>query len=79
MRNEALDVARQEHEGKEDERISALDADLPQDDPRRKMRDFDEKSFLRKWDAENAKVEVPPVVVDDVDNDYDIAESENKE
>ena len=51
---------------------------MPAEDPRRKPRDFDEKSFLRKWDAENAKVEVPPVVTDDVDNDYDLADEQRE-
>jgi hypothetical protein len=74
LRSEALELARQDHEAKEDERIAALDTDLPADDHRRKPRDFDEKHFFRKWDAENAKVEVPPPVVDDVDNDYDLVE-----
>jgi hypothetical protein len=32
---------------------------------------------LRKWDAENAKIDVPPPVVDDIDNDYDLV-SEKK-
>lgn len=79
LRNEALEIGKSEHEGKEDERIAALDSDLPAEDPRRKPRDFDEKSLLRKWDAENAKVEVSAVVVDDVDNDYDIAENEARD
>jgi hypothetical protein len=38
------------------------------------MREFDEKPFFRKWDGENAKIEVPPPVVDDVDNDYDLSD-----
>ena len=74
IRNEALDAAKIDHENKEQERIDGLDAEVGAEDPRRKPREFDEKSFLRKWDAENAKVEVPPAVVDDIDNDYDIVE-----
>ena len=29
---------------------------------------------MRRWDAENAKIDVPAVVVDDVDNDYDLVD-----
>ncbi len=42
------------------------------DESKKKRREFDEKSFLRKWDSENLKIEVPPAVVDDIDVDYDL-------
>jgi hypothetical protein len=29
------------------------------EDPKRKVRDFDEKPFFRKWDGDNAKIDVP--------------------
>ena len=60
----------QEHENREDERIAAIEGE--DDDPKKKRRDFDEKQHLRKWDADNAKIDVPPPVVDDIDNDYDV-------
>jgi hypothetical protein len=47
------------------------------EDPKKKRREFDEKSFFRKWDSENAKIDVPVPVVDDVDNDYDMQEEKN--
>jgi hypothetical protein len=49
-----------------------LGEDEAADESKKKRRDFDEKSFLRKWDSENQKIEVPPPVVDDVDVDYDL-------
>jgi hypothetical protein len=43
---------------------------------KKKKREFDEKIFFRKWDAEFPKIEVPPPIVDDFDNDYDLMESD---
>jgi hypothetical protein len=71
-----LEAAKQEHEIREEERLAAIPETDPADDPKRKQRDFDDKLFLRKWDAENAKIEVPPPVEDDLDNDYDITHEE---
>jgi hypothetical protein len=64
---------------KEDERIAGIEASEVEgapEDPKKKRREFDEKSFLRKWDAENAKIDVPPPIVDDIDNDYDLLKDE---
>ena len=33
---------------------------------------FDEVSFKAAFDEENPKVEIPPEVIDDIDNDYDL-------
>ena len=35
---------------------------------------FDEEEFLTKWDEDNPPIEIPPEVIDDIDNDYDIPE-----
>jgi hypothetical protein len=43
---------------------------------KKKKREFDEKIFFRKWDAEFPKIDVPAPVVDDIDNDYDLIDSE---
>lgn len=43
---------------------------------KKKKREFDEKIFFRKWDAEYPKIEVPPPIVEDIDNDYDLLDSE---
>ena len=40
--------------------------------PNKARKEFSEEEFLRKWDEDNAKVEIPPEVVDDIDNDFDI-------
>ncbi len=81
-RHEALEHARSEHEAKEEERLAAAEGEGAEGEAKpegeatttqkKKRREFDEKIFLRKWDAENAKVDVPPPVVDDIDNDYDL-------
>lgn len=76
LRQEALEAAKVEHEAKEQERIDGLDADIGAEDARRKVKDFDEKAFFRRWDADNSKIEVPPPVVDDIDNDYDLADEQ---
>ena len=57
-----------------DERIGAIEGE--EDDPKKKRREFDPKNFLRKWDAESPKVEVPPAVIEDVDNDFDLVEEQ---
>lgn len=73
VRHEALEHARTDHEAKEDERLAAADdGEGAADESKKKRREFDEKGFLRKWDSENLKIEVPPAVVDDVDIDYDL-------
>lgn len=79
IRKEACEIAMQEHEAREEERINGLGDDVTLDDPKRKKRDFEEKPFYRKWDAENAKIDVPPQVVDDIDNDYDFPDERNRE
>lgn len=33
---------------------------------------FDEHGFLKKWDEENAKIDIPAEVVDFIDNDFNI-------
>ena len=42
--------------------------------PVKQRRGFDEVGHLKKWDEENARIEIPADVVDDVDNDYDLEE-----
>jgi len=37
---------------------------------------FNEESFLKKWDEDNPPIEVPPEVIDDIDNDYEFPASE---
>ena len=32
---------------------------------------FDEKAFYAEWDEKTPPIEIPPEVVDDIDNDYD--------
>lgn len=70
VRGDALEHARNDHEVKEDERIASEEGEA--DDAKKKRREFDEKSFLRKWDSENLKIDVPQPVVEDVDVDYDL-------
>ena len=41
---------------------------------------FDEHVFLKKWDEDNPEIHVPPEVIDDVDNDYNLeSHDETKE
>ena len=34
---------------------------------------FNEEEFYKHYDEENPEVVIPPDVIDDIDNDYDIA------
>jgi hypothetical protein len=36
-------------------------------------------AFLAKWDEENHDVQVPPEVIDDIDNDFNLEIIEDKE
>jgi hypothetical protein len=33
---------------------------------------FDTEGFLKKWDEDNPEIHVPPEVIDDIDNDYNL-------
>lgn len=43
--------------------------------PKKERPDFDLIEFKTEFDANNPTIEIPPEVVDDVDNDYDLAYS----
>lgn len=62
----------QEFEAKEDERLAALEDEEEDASPSKQRKQFDEEEFLKKWDGENAIIEIPPEVIDDIDNDFDI-------
>lgn len=49
---------------KEDARDAVLNEKRPE---------FDLVSFTKSFDEENLKFEIPPAVVDDIDNDYDLS------
>jgi hypothetical protein len=34
---------------------------------------------LKKWDEDNPKIEIPPEVVDFIDNDFDLEYDESRE
>lgn len=45
----------------------------PEEDP-----EFEEENFLLKFDDENPPIEIPPEVVEDVDNDFNLEEEEDQ-
>jgi hypothetical protein len=47
--------------------------------PQKQRRPFDEEGYLKKWDEDNAKIDIPPDVVDYIDNDYDLEYDEKAE
>lgn len=72
----------QEFELKENERLALIDdeeGDDSQASPSKQRREFDEEAHLRKWDEENQKIEIPPEVVDYIDNDFDLEYDEKAE
>lgn len=40
---------------------------------------FDEEAFFETWDEANPKIEIPPEVIDDIDNDWEYAEVQTQE
>jgi hypothetical protein len=40
--------------------------------PKKVRKEFDEEAHLRKWDEDNTKIEIPPEVVDFIDNDFNL-------
>jgi hypothetical protein len=50
-----------------------------QPSPMKQRKPFDAEAFLKKWDEDNAKIEIPSEVIDDIDNDYDLEEVEASE
>ena len=40
---------------------------------------FDQNAHLKKWDEDNAVIDIPHEIIDDTDNDYDLEEREYSE
>lgn len=78
-RNKAMEEARTEFEAKQAEEDAKTIED-PEDDKDENGEDkpqerpkFDKEEFYRNYDAENPPTVIPEPVVDDIDNDYEIA------
>ena len=71
----------QEYDAKEDERLAAIEDDDGEEgaSPSKQRIPFDEEGHLRKWDEENHKIDIPPPVVDYIDNDFDLEIDEKAE
>lgn len=65
----------QEHEGKEDERVALIEDDENEEgqaSPSKQRKPFDEAGHLKLWDEGNPEIEIPPEVIDYIDNDFDL-------
>lgn len=58
----------EEEEGSGDEKKPEEEKEVPR---------FDEEGFLAKFNEENPEVIVPPDVIEDIDNDWDVPDDEN--
>lgn len=82
LRDHDLNTAIAEFDAKEDERLALLEEEEDDGSVDRtqllQRRVFDEAAHLKKWDEENAQIDIPPEVVDYIDNDFDLEYDENQ-